>query len=77
MVLGGSQKDDTDHNDASVVYSHALGGLLGAEVGVVGFGCERARTIPPPRGNFACQRRTTTLSDEYVCTRARCNDALE
>ena len=38
MTLGGSQHDDTDHNDASVVYSHALGRLLGAETGVVGFG---------------------------------------
>lgn len=38
LTLGGSQKLDTDHNDASVVYSHALGPLLGAEVGVVGFG---------------------------------------
>jgi hypothetical protein len=38
LTLGGSQHYDTDHNDASVVYSHALGPLLGAEMGVVGFG---------------------------------------
>ena len=38
LTLGGSQKFDTDHNDASVVYSYVLGGLLGAEIGVVGFG---------------------------------------
>ena len=38
MALGGSQAFDTDHNDASVVYSYALGPLLGAETGVVGFG---------------------------------------
>lgn len=38
MALGGSQKFDTDHNDGSVVYSHVLAGLLGAEVGVIGFG---------------------------------------
>lgn len=38
LTLGGSQSFDTDHNDASVVYSHALGPLLGAEAGVVGFG---------------------------------------
>merc|ERR1712039_382413 len=37
-TLGGSQAFDTDHNDASVVYSYALARLLGAEVGVVGFG---------------------------------------
>ena len=35
LTLGGSQHYDTDHNDASVVYSYALGRLLGAEVGVV------------------------------------------
>jgi lysophospholipase L1-like esterase len=38
LALGGSQKFDTDHNDGSVVYSYVLGRLLGAEVGVVGFG---------------------------------------
>ena len=38
LTLGGSQADDTDHNDAQTVWSHALGGLLGAEAGVVGFG---------------------------------------
>ena len=38
LTLGGSQHFDTDHNDASVVYSHALGPLLGAEMGIVGFG---------------------------------------
>jgi lysophospholipase L1-like esterase len=38
LALGGSQKFDTDHNDASVVYSYVLGGLLGAEIGVIGFG---------------------------------------
>lgn len=38
LTLGGSQAFDTDHNDASVVYSHALGPLLGAEMGVIGFG---------------------------------------
>ena len=38
LTLGNSQLHDTDHNDASIVYSHTLGGLLGAEVGVVGFG---------------------------------------
>lgn len=40
LTLGGSQHFDTDHNDASVVYSYVLGGLLGAEVGVVGFGAD-------------------------------------
>lgn len=40
MTLGGSQKFDTDHNDASVVYSYVLGGLLGAEIGVIGFGAD-------------------------------------
>jgi len=38
LTLGGSQAFDTDHNDASVVYSYALARLLGAEVGVIGFG---------------------------------------
>ena len=38
MTLGGTQKFDTDHNDASVVYSSALGHLLGCEIGIVGFG---------------------------------------
>ena len=38
LTLGGSQPDDTDHNDNSVCWSSALGPLLGAEVGVVGFG---------------------------------------
>lgn len=38
LTLGSSQHYDTDHNDASVVYSFAQGALLGAEVGVVGFG---------------------------------------
>jgi lysophospholipase L1-like esterase len=38
LTLGSSQASDTDHNDASVVYSSALGPLLGSEVGVVGFG---------------------------------------
>ena len=38
LALGGSQKFDTDHNDGSVVYSYVLGRLLGAEVGVIGFG---------------------------------------
>lgn len=38
LTLGGSQRYDTDHNDASVVYSYQLGHLLGAEVGVIGFG---------------------------------------
>ena len=38
LTLGGSQKFDTDRNDASVVYSYVLGRLLGAEIGVVGFG---------------------------------------
>jgi len=38
LTLGGSQKFDTDHDDGSVVYSYQLGGLLGAEIGVIGFG---------------------------------------
>ena len=38
LTLGGSQAADTDHNDASVVYSYALAALLGTEIGVVGFG---------------------------------------
>ena len=38
LTLGGSQRSDTDHNDASVVYSFALARLLGTEIGVVGFG---------------------------------------
>jgi lysophospholipase L1-like esterase len=38
LALGASQKFDTDHNDGSVVYSYRLGGLLGAEIGVIGFG---------------------------------------
>ena len=38
LTLGGSQQFDTDHNDASVVYSYALAALLGTEIGVVGFG---------------------------------------
>ena len=38
LCLGGSQKLDTDHNDGSVVYSYSLARLLGAEIGVVGFG---------------------------------------
>lgn len=38
LTLGGSQPFDTDHNDATVVWSWRLGGLLGAETGVVGFG---------------------------------------
>ena len=38
LTLGGSQPDDTDHNDNSVCWSWALAPLLGAEAGVVGFG---------------------------------------
>jgi len=38
VTLGGSQHFGTDNHDGSVVYSHALAGLLGAEVGVIGFG---------------------------------------
>jgi hypothetical protein len=38
LTLGGAAPFDTDHNDASVVYSFALGKLLGVEMGVVGFG---------------------------------------
>lgn len=38
LTLGSSQHYDTDHDDGSVVYSYQLGRLLGAEVGVVGFG---------------------------------------
>jgi len=38
LTLGGSQQYDTDHNDATVCYSYRLGGLLGGEIGVVGFG---------------------------------------
>jgi lysophospholipase L1-like esterase len=38
LCLGGSQRFDTDHNDASVVYSYTLARLLGTEIGVVGFG---------------------------------------
>ena len=38
LTLGGSQPQDTNHNDASVVYSYRLAALLGAEIGVVGFG---------------------------------------
>lgn len=38
LTLGGTAAFDTYHNDASVVYSRALGPLLGAEMGVVGFG---------------------------------------
>lgn len=35
---GNDGPNDTDHNDATMVYSHVLGPLLGAEVGVIGFG---------------------------------------
>ena len=38
LTLGGSQKSDTDHNDNVLCWSGRLGPLLGAEVGVVGFG---------------------------------------
>jgi hypothetical protein len=38
LTLGGTATFDTDRNDASLVYSYRLGALLGAEVGVVGFG---------------------------------------
>ena len=38
LTLGGSQHYDTDHNDATVVYSYRLAALLGTEIGVVGFG---------------------------------------
>ena len=38
LTLGGSQSLDTDHNDAVLCWSSRLGTLLGAEVGVVGFG---------------------------------------
>lgn len=37
-LAGGGGNLDTNHNDASVVYSYALGALLGGEIGVVGFG---------------------------------------
>ena len=36
LTLGGSQRSDTDHNDATVCYSYRLGALLGAEIGAVG-----------------------------------------
>ena len=38
LTLGGTQHYDTDRNDATVCWSFRLGALLGAEVGVVGFG---------------------------------------
>ena len=38
LTLGGSQPFDTDHNDASIVYSYRLAQLLGGEIGVIGFG---------------------------------------
>ena len=38
LTLGGSKPFDTDHNDGSVVYSYAIGRLLGVEMGVIGFG---------------------------------------
>jgi lysophospholipase L1-like esterase len=38
LCLGGSQRFDVDHNDASVVYSYTLARLLGTEIGVIGFG---------------------------------------
>jgi lysophospholipase L1-like esterase len=37
-TVGESAVNDTDRNDALVSYAYALGDLLGAEVGVVGFG---------------------------------------
>lgn len=38
LTLGGSQANDTDHNDVSVCWSYRQGPLLGAETGVIGFG---------------------------------------
>ena len=38
LTLGGAQKYDTDHNDASIVYSNQLAKLLGSEIGIIGFG---------------------------------------
>ena len=38
LTLGSSQAYDTDHNDASLVYSYVLSRLLGTETGVIGFG---------------------------------------
>ena len=57
LTLGGSQHFDTDHNDASVVYSHVLGRLLGAEMGVVGFG-DNALTYTHPRLKPEMQSQT-------------------
>ncbi|MCW3476555.1 GDSL-type esterase/lipase family protein [Limobrevibacterium gyesilva] len=37
-TLGEAAADDTDRNDAMLGWAFRLGGLLGAEVGVVGFG---------------------------------------
>ncbi len=37
-TLGESATNDTDRNDAMMGWAHRLGALLGAEIGVVGFG---------------------------------------
>jgi hypothetical protein len=37
-TINATATNDTDRNDATVTWSYALGDLLGAEVGVVGFG---------------------------------------
>ena len=38
LTMAGSQPRDTDHNDVTMCYSWRLGALLGAEIGVIGFG---------------------------------------
>ena len=43
-TLGETAADDTDRNDASLGWAHRLGSLLGAEVGLAGFGAQGLTT---------------------------------
>ena len=87
LTLGGSQKYDTDHNDAKMVYSFVLGRLLGAEVGVVGFGYN-ALTHPgsggvPPLGEAWNQlwesvpRSFTTPRPDLIVLNEGTNDGCD
>ena len=51
-TLGEAAANDTDRNDSSLGWAHRLGGLLGAETGIVGFGAQGLSTggsgnVPP------------------------------
>lgn len=58
-ALGSTQTNDTDRNDARLGFAYQLGELLGAEIGVVGFG---ATGIVKPSGSGAVPAFASTYN---------------